>query len=155
VRQHLETFMSNETLLAWLTSIFGTLAVLLAAIGLYGVISCNVARRTSEIGIRIVLGAKGAGVQWMVLRESLGLLAPGLGLGLPLALYAVRLVRSQLYELSPFGSRHFLRGYRWDRTGYSGLGFISRPSRRRVGSDDGVEMRISFAYYRALLVPCL
>ena len=108
MHDYLGTFMSNETLISRLTLIFGALAVLLAAIGLFGVISFNVARRTSEIGIRIALGASGTGVQWMVLRESLGLLGAGLVIGLPIALYAVRLVRSQLYQLSPFDPAIFI-----------------------------------------------
>ena len=80
MREHVETFMSKETLISRLTLIFGALAMFLAAIGLYGVISFNVARRTGEIGIRIALGASGTAVHWMVLRESLGMLAAGLGL---------------------------------------------------------------------------
>ena len=70
--------------------------------------SFNVARRTGEIGVRIALGASGSGVQWMILRESMVLLGAGLGLGLPIALFAVRLVRSQLYELSPFDPAIFI-----------------------------------------------
>ena len=108
IQDQLASFMSQETLISRLTAIFAGLAVLLAAIGLYGVMSFNVARRTGEIGVRIALGASGSGVQWMVLRESLGLLGAGLGLGLPIALYAVRLVRSQLYELSPFDPAIFI-----------------------------------------------
>jgi predicted permease len=108
IRDQLEGFMSHETLIARMTTIFAGLAVLLAAIGLYGVMSFNVARRTGEIGVRIALGASGSGVQWMVLRESLGLLCVGLGLGLPIALYSVRFVRSQLYEMSPFDPAVFL-----------------------------------------------
>jgi len=108
MQEHLGSFMSQETLISQLTSIFAGLAVLLAAIGLYGVISFNVVRRTGEIGVRIALGASGAGVQWMVLRESLVLLAVGLGLGLPIALYAVRFVRSLLYRMSPFDPAIFV-----------------------------------------------
>ena len=102
MQEHLETFMSQETLESRLTAIFAALAVLLAAIGLYGVMSFNVARRSNEIGIRIALGASGGGVQWMVLRESLALLAAGLVVGIPSALAAARLVRAQLYQMSPF-----------------------------------------------------
>ena len=102
MQDHLETFMSQETLVSRLTAIFALLAVLLAAIGLYGVMSFNVVRRSNEIGIRIALGASGGGVQWMVLRESLALLAAGLVLGIPIALGAARLIRSQLYQMSPF-----------------------------------------------------
>ena len=108
IQDQVETFMSHETLISRLTAIFAGLAVLLAAIGLYGVMSFNVARRTGEIGVRIAMGASGAGVQWMVLRESLGMLGAGLGLGLPIALYAVRLVRSEMYEMSPFDPGVFL-----------------------------------------------
>jgi ABC-type antimicrobial peptide transport system permease subunit len=74
--------------------------VLLAGIGLYGVMSYSVVRRTNEIGIRIALGAQSDKVLWMVLRESLVLLAIGLALGLPLALGGLRFLQSQLFELS-------------------------------------------------------
>jgi ABC-type antimicrobial peptide transport system permease subunit len=108
IGDQLGTMMSQETLISRLTVVFAGLAVLLAAIGLYGVMSFNVARRTGEIGIRMALGASGGGVQWMVLRETLALLIVGLGLGLPIALYAVRLVRSQLFQMSPFDPGIFL-----------------------------------------------
>ena len=102
IQEHLETFMSHEALISRLTVIFALLALLLACIGLYGVMSFNVARRSNEIGIRIALGATGGGVRWMVLRESILLLVAGLLLGLPISLGAANMVRSQLYELSPF-----------------------------------------------------
>ena len=102
MHDQLETFTSQETLVSRLTAIFALLAVLLAAIGLYGVMSFNVVRRSNEIGIRIALGASGSGVQWMVLRESLALLAAGLVLGIPIALAGARLIRAQLYQMSPF-----------------------------------------------------
>jgi len=102
IQEQLETHMSQETLVSRLTGIFALLAVLLAAIGLYGVMSFNVVRRSNEIGIRIALGASGSGVQWMVLRESLALLGAGLLLGIPIALAAARLIRAQLYQMSPF-----------------------------------------------------
>ena len=93
-------FVTNETLVSRLSATFSALAVLLAGIGLYGVMSYSVVRRTNEIGIRIALGAQHANVLWMVLRESLLLLAVGLALGLPLALGGLHYVQSQLYELS-------------------------------------------------------
>ena len=74
--------------------------MLLAAIGLYGVMSYSVVRRTNEIGIRIALGAQTKAVQWMILGESLLLLAIGVGLGLPLTLAATRYIREQLFGLS-------------------------------------------------------
>jgi len=108
MQDQLETFVSQQVLVSRLTAIFAALAVVLAAIGLYGVMSFNVARRSNEIGIRIALGASGGGVQWMVLRESLTLLATGLVLGIPVALAAARLIRAQLYEMSPFDPLIFL-----------------------------------------------
>jgi predicted permease len=95
-----DRFVANETLISRLSGIFSALAVLLAGIGLYGVMSYSVVRRTNEIGIRIALGAQSGKVLWMVLRESLVLLGVGLALGLPLSLGGLRLVQSQLYELS-------------------------------------------------------
>lgn len=102
IQEQVETFVSHETLISRLTTAFSALALLLACIGLYGVMSFGVLRRQNEIGVRIALGATQGGVQWMVLRESLWLLALGLVLGLPVALGAANAVRSQLYEMSPF-----------------------------------------------------
>ena len=93
-------FVANEELISRLSAVFSALAVLLAAIGLYGVMSYGVVRRTNEIGIRIALGAQSGNVLWMVLRESLLLLGAGLALGLPLALVGLRLVQSELYGLT-------------------------------------------------------
>ena len=93
-------FVTNEQLVSRLCATFSALAVLLAAIGLYGVMSYTVVRRTNEIGIRIALGAQTGNVLWMVLRESLVLLAVGLALGLPIALGGLHSLQSQLYQLS-------------------------------------------------------
>lgn len=95
-----DRFIANEALISRLSEIFSALAVLLAGIGLYGVISYGVVRRTNEIGVRIALGAQTGNVLWMVLRESLLLLAIGLALGLPLSLSGLHLLQSQLYQLS-------------------------------------------------------
>ena len=93
-------FVANEELISRLSAIFSALAVLLAAIGLYGVMSYGVVRRRNEIGIRIALGARSGNVLWMVLGESLLLLGAGLVLGLPLTLIGLRLVQSELYGLT-------------------------------------------------------
>ncbi len=89
-----------ERLVAGLSVGFGALATLLAAIGLYGVMSYSVARRTREIGIRMALGAERAVVRWMVLREVGVMVICGVAIGLPLAFALSRLVQSQLFELS-------------------------------------------------------
>jgi predicted permease len=90
-----------ERLVAALSVAFGALATLLAAIGLYGVMSYAVARRTREIGIRMALGAEQTTVVWMVLREVGAMVAAGVLLGLPLAVALSRIVQAQLYGLSP------------------------------------------------------
>jgi ABC-type antimicrobial peptide transport system permease subunit len=95
-----ETTMSQERLIAAASSLFGLLALLLAAIGLYGVIACGVARRTREIGIRMALGAPRTNVFWLVQRETVVLVMIGIGVGLPAALATTRLVRSRLFGLS-------------------------------------------------------
>jgi ABC-type antimicrobial peptide transport system permease subunit len=86
-------------MVAWLGVAFGALAAALAAIGLYGLISYTVARRTSEIGLRMALGASRPAILWLVFRQSLTLIATGVALGLVLALAATRLVSSMLYGL--------------------------------------------------------
>jgi predicted permease len=93
--------MIRERLMATLTSFFGFLAVLIAVIGLYGVISYMVARRRNEIGIRMALGAARRDIVRMILREAAVLLAAGLAAGIGLTLLATRAVASILYNLKP------------------------------------------------------
>jgi ABC-type antimicrobial peptide transport system permease subunit len=93
--------VGQERAIAQLTGFFGALTLVLAAIGLYGVMSYAVARRTSEIGVRMALGALPGDVRWLVLRETLALTAAGLAFGLVAALASVRLVESLLFGLSP------------------------------------------------------
>ena len=84
-----------------LSAFFGALAVLLACVGLYGVISFTVARRTSEIGIRLALGATRGQVLRAVLKESLVLVAAGIVIGVPVTLAVTRLVAARLFGVSP------------------------------------------------------
>jgi predicted permease len=91
--------MAGQTLIAWLSTFFGLLAAFLACIGIYGLMSYAVTRRTNEIGIRMALGAERSGVLWMVMRESLMLVAVGVVIGIPAALAAARLISSVLYGL--------------------------------------------------------
>ena len=90
-----------ERMVAWLSVVFGALATLLAAIGLYGVMSYAVARRTREIGIRMALGAEPSGVLWLVLKEVAVLSSVGILAGLLTAFFAARRVESQLFGLTP------------------------------------------------------
>jgi ABC-type antimicrobial peptide transport system permease subunit len=91
----------RERLMATLSGFFGFLAVALATVGLYGVISYMVARRRNEIGIRIALGASRRNVLNLVLREAGVLLASGLVIGIGLALAVGRAASSMLFGLKP------------------------------------------------------
>jgi len=93
---------NQERLVAQLTSLFGILALILASVGLYGVMSYFVARRTSEIGIRMALGATRSSVISMVLRGALWQIGLGLALGIPAALYAGHLMASMLYGVGGY-----------------------------------------------------
>jgi ABC-type antimicrobial peptide transport system permease subunit len=87
-------------LLATLSSGFGLLALLLSCLGLYGILSYAVARRTNEIGVRMALGADRRDVLWLVMGDALRLVLIGAALGIPAALAASRLVASQLFGIS-------------------------------------------------------
>lgn len=91
---------TEERMLSRLMTLFGGLALLLATVGLYGVTAYTVVRRTSEIGIRMALGADRSGVVAMILRSALAQTLLGLAIGIPVAYYCVRFVKSQLYEMT-------------------------------------------------------
>jgi predicted permease len=90
-----------DRMIAALSVFFGGLATLLAAIGLYGVMAYNVARRTREIGVRMALGAARANVLWLVMKEVALLAGLGIAVALPAAYGAGRLVNAQLYGVAP------------------------------------------------------
>jgi macrolide transport system ATP-binding/permease protein len=93
--------LSTERMGSVVTSFFGVLALGLACFGLYGVISYAVTRRTSEIGIRMALGARPSNVLWTVLREALTLIALGLAVGVPVVIFASRSIAALLYGIDP------------------------------------------------------
>jgi len=99
MQEQVGTTMANERIFAQLTSGFGVLALVLASIGIYGIMAYTVARRTSEIGIRMALGARQAQVLGMVLREVSWMGLAGVALGVGAALGLARLVASMLYGL--------------------------------------------------------
>jgi predicted permease len=101
------TRFAQEQLFARASAAFGGLALLVAAIGLFGLMSYSVARRTSEIGIRMALGADRGAVVVMIMRESLVLVAAGVVIGLAAALGAGRLIASQLFGVTPFDATTF------------------------------------------------
>jgi ABC-type antimicrobial peptide transport system permease subunit len=89
--------ISQDLLVARVASFFGTLALALAALGLYGVMMYATLRRTSEFGLRMALGAEPRRVRRMVLGEAMALVLGGTVLGVPLAIAATRLLRNQLF----------------------------------------------------------
>jgi ABC-type antimicrobial peptide transport system permease subunit len=93
--------LSNDALSANLSSVFGGAALLLASLGLYGTISYGVARRVSELGVRMALGAARSAVLWLVMREALALVVIGGLIGLPLAFAAGRSLGTLLYGVPP------------------------------------------------------
>ncbi|MGB8535497.1 MAG: ABC transporter permease [Acidobacteriaceae bacterium] len=99
-QQQIDDRFTEERLIARLTSLFGLLALLLAAVGLYGVTAYGVVRRTPEIGIRMALGAARSRVIGMVIRGAVLQAVAGLAIGIPVAIFCVRYVKSQLYEIT-------------------------------------------------------
>ncbi len=93
--------ISREVTFARLCTGFAMLALLMACVGLYGTMSYSIARQSSEIGLRMALGAQRSGVVWMVLRQVLVLAGVGLAISVPAALLGSRLVRSFLFETQP------------------------------------------------------
>jgi predicted permease len=96
----IQNSLSAERMIASLSTVFGLLATILAAVGLYGLMAYNVVQRTREIGIRMALGAAQGDVVWMVMRDVLILVGIGIAVGVPAALALTSVVRSQLYGLS-------------------------------------------------------
>ena len=99
--ERVDASLRDERVLSRLTSLFGLLALLLAAVGLHGVLAYGVTQRTSEIGIRLALGAEPSRVLWMVLGEALAWVGIGAAIGLAATLALGRLVSSLLFGLDP------------------------------------------------------
>jgi predicted permease len=103
-----EMSYSTPAMFARLAGFFGGLAALLVATGLYGTLAYRTNRRTTEIGMRMALGARRAQVIWMIMQESLLISAVGVLVGLPLAFGCARFVDSMLYEVSDFDPLSFV-----------------------------------------------
>ncbi len=101
VRQTLYDATQARRTYALYLMLFAGVGLLLAALGIYGVLACSVARRTREIGIRLAVGAQRGDVLRMVIVEGARLVLVGLGVGLLAAFWLTRLLRSQLFEVSP------------------------------------------------------
>jgi ABC-type antimicrobial peptide transport system permease subunit len=101
MEEHLRNALFLPRLAGTLFGVFGGVGLLLAAVGLYGVMSYSVSRRTREIGIRIALGAEAGGVQRMVVRQGLALTGIAMVLGLVAALASAKLAAGILYGVKP------------------------------------------------------
>jgi predicted permease len=97
--EQIDRSLNTERILAALSSSFGTLALLLSLVGLYGVMSFVVTQRTREIGIRLALGASRWSAIWLVLRDASAMILTGIAIGLPFVWALGRLVESQLYDV--------------------------------------------------------
>jgi predicted permease len=100
IDEQLDQLIAEQSFISKLAGFFAVLALTLACIGLYGVMTYTVVRRTSELGVRMALGAPRAGLLWMVLRESLVLLAIGVVLGVPLSLAASQAIKAGLFGVN-------------------------------------------------------
>ncbi len=98
-RETLETTLTQERLLATLSTVFGALAVLLACVGVYGIVSYTTAQRTGEIGIRIALGASGRNVVWLVMQRTVLLVFAGVVAGVAAGAGGARLFANMLYDV--------------------------------------------------------
>jgi predicted permease len=99
--EQIDQSLGTERLFAALVTAFGVIAVVLAAIGLYGVMAFSVSRRTTEMGVRMALGARRGDVQWLILRQSLAMAAVGILVGVPVALELSSLAGKLLYGVKP------------------------------------------------------
>ena len=107
-RAQYDLTISRQILFARLAGFFGLLAVVLVATGLYGTLAYRVNNRTVEIGVRIAVGAQRGQVVWMVLRDSLMLMALGVAMGIPLALLVGRALTASLYEVKPYDAASYV-----------------------------------------------
>jgi len=105
--------MPNQRLIAQLSAFFALLAVFLSCIGIYGLMSYMVMRRTNEIGVRMALGAERANVLWLVMQEILLPVAVGVGIGVPVTLAGNRLISSMLFGLRPTDPMSLLVAVGW------------------------------------------
>jgi predicted permease len=101
IAQEVSQALVEDRVIAMLSGFFAALALLLASVGLYGLMSYAVTHRTREIGVRAALGAQRTTIHWLVMREALALGLFGIALGIPCALAASRLIASMLFGISP------------------------------------------------------
>jgi putative ABC transport system permease protein len=110
LKQRVGASVAQARFLTLLLALFAAVAVLLAAVGIYGVVAYAVAQRTRELGIRMALGARGDDVLWLVLRQGVALAAAGTAIGLAGALLTTRALGRLLYQVTPSDPAILLAG---------------------------------------------
>jgi ABC-type antimicrobial peptide transport system permease subunit len=138
-RAQFDESFSQARLFARLAMFFGLIAALLVATGLYGTLAYRVSRRTSEIGVRMALGAQRSQVLWMVLRESLLMSVVGVVVGVPLAIAGAQLMRSMLFGVMPGDSISFVGAL--IGVTFVALAASAIPARRAASVDPIVALR--------------
>jgi predicted permease len=138
-RAQFDESFSQPRLFARLSMFFGLIAALLVATGLYGTLAYRVSRRTSEIGVRMALGAQRSQVLWMVLHESLLISVAGVAAGIPLAIASAHLMRSMLFGVVPGDSLSFIGAL----SGVALVALIASaiPARRAASVDPIIALR--------------
>lgn len=131
VEEQVDRSLNTERILATLSSTFGGIALLLSLVGLYGVMSFVVSKRTREIGIRLALGATRGSAVWLVLRDALAMIVVGMGIGLPVVWILGRFVESQLYGVTPTDPAAIAAAVL--ALALAGLGAALIPARRASG----------------------
>jgi ABC-type antimicrobial peptide transport system permease subunit len=131
--------LNQDHVIADLAEFFAALALMLTCIGLYGLMSWMVQRRTSEIGVRTALGASRGAVMAMVIREALVQGLAGVLVGIPLALVATRLIASQLYGVTPADPRNLIVAAAVLLLCITIAGYL--PARRAASVDPAVALR--------------
>ena len=139
LREQTQESLLRERLLALLSSFFGGLALLLACLGLYGLMAYAVLRRTAEIGIRMAVGARRGHVLWLVLRETFGLALCGIAIGIPLAAWAARYAKSLMFGVTSADPRAIALSAGALLTVAALAGYL--PARRAVRVDPTTALR--------------
>jgi predicted permease len=141
--EEVDATLVRERLIATLAGFFGVVALLLVCVGLYGLMSFTVSRRTSEIGVRVALGARRADVVWMIARQTLTLVLTGIAVGLPVAAIVARLASRQLsgllFELTPTDPLTIVAAAGVLLLVAMGAGWL--PAHRAAGIDPTVALR--------------
>jgi ABC-type antimicrobial peptide transport system permease subunit len=143
LQQQIDDAFGRERLFAMMTNLFGAIALLLSAIGLYGLLSSSVTQRTGEMGVRLALGAPRKSVQWMILKEAFILLAAGVVLGGILLYTTARFIQGMLYHISAFDPVTLMIVIALLAVVALGRGVRAGLSRIARRSDGGFEIRVT------------